>query len=124
MSERNYSNSDETKTLIFACSGGADVGDLSDRAARQMMKDGCGKMFCLSGLGGGVTNIINITKNADTILVIDGCPVDCAKKTMQNSGINEFKHFQITSLGFEKGSTVVDENSIMTAAEYGKSVLK
>lgn len=33
---------DEKVKLIFACSGGADVGNLSDFAARKMMRDGCG----------------------------------------------------------------------------------
>ena len=70
---------DEVK-LIFACSGGADVGHLSDLAARKMMNDGCGKMFCLAGIGGDVEGIIKTTRDTDKILAIDGCPVDCVKK--------------------------------------------
>ena len=38
-------------TLIFPCSGGSDVGALSDLAARQMTRDGTGKMYCLAGIG-------------------------------------------------------------------------
>ena len=38
--------------LIFPCSGASDVGGLSDQAARQMTKDGTGKMYCQAGIGG------------------------------------------------------------------------
>ena len=113
---------DEVK-LIFACSGGADVGHLSDHAARLMMKEGCGKMFCLAGIGGKVEGILKTTRKADKVLVIDGCAVDCAKKTMEEAGITDFTQFQVTALGFEKGKTTVDEAGIRKVAEYGMSTM-
>ena len=112
---------DEVK-LIFACSGGADVGHLSDIAARKMMKDGCGKMFCLAGVGGDVEGILKTTRDADKILAIDGCSVDCARKSLERVGITDFSHFQITALGFEKGKTTVDDTAIQKVANHGKSM--
>ena len=56
--------------LIFACSGAADVGAISDRAARRMTRDGVGKMFCLAGVGGQVEGIVNKTKAASKVLAI------------------------------------------------------
>ncbi|MFC1502727.1 putative zinc-binding protein [bacterium] len=110
-------------TLIFACSGGADVGHLSDAAARQMMKDGNGKMFCLAGIGAKVEGILKTTEDAENILVIDGCSVDCAKKTMELAGFQNFKQFQVTALGYEKGKTTVDGASIRKVADYGKQLI-
>ena len=127
MSEKNNeicTCSDDQVKFIFACSGGADVGHLSDAAARKMMADGCGKMFCLAGIGGKVPGILKTTNDADAILVIDGCPVDCAKKSLELAGFKDFKHFQITSLGFEKGRTNIDDDSINRAAEYGVELFK
>ncbi len=49
-------------TLIFACSGAADVGAVADRAAREMTKRGIGQMFCLAGIGGGVEPILQKTE--------------------------------------------------------------
>lgn len=115
--------SDDEVKLIFACSGGADVGHLSDIAARKMMADGCGKMFCLAGIGGRVEGILQTTKDADKILVIDGCPVDCAKKTLEEAGINNFTQLQVTALGFEKGKSVVDDTAIRKVADHGKSMI-
>jgi len=110
-------------TLLFACSGGADVGHLSDAAARQMMKDGNGKMFCLAGIAGDVEGILKTTRDAENILVIDGCSVDCARKTMELAGFQNFKQFQVTALGYEKGKTTVDEASIRKVADYGKELI-
>ncbi|MBN1779578.1 putative zinc-binding protein [bacterium] len=109
--------------LIFACSGGADVGQLSDLAARRMMADGCGKLFCLAGIGGKVPGILKTTEDADDILVIDGCPVDCAKKSLELAGFSRFRHFQVTALGYEKGGTSMHEEAVTQVAEYGKNLM-
>ena len=74
--------------LIFPCSGGSDVGALADRAARQMTRDGSGKMYCLAGIGGRVPGILASTENAANILAIDGCPLNCAKKTLELAGFS------------------------------------
>jgi uncharacterized metal-binding protein len=111
-------------TLIFSCSGGADVGYLSDAAARQIMKDGNGKMFCLAGIGAEVEGILKTTTDAENILVIDGCSVDCAKKTMELAGFQNFKQLRVTTLGYEKGKTAVDEDSIRKVADYGREMME
>ena len=72
--------------LIFACSGAADVGAVSDRAARKLTGDGAGKMFCLAGVGGRVSGIMKTTEAAEQILAIDGCPLDCVKNCLEQAG--------------------------------------
>ena len=91
--------------LIFACSGAADVGEIADRAARQLTKEGVGKMFCLAGIGGRVSGIMETTKTAASILAIDGCPLDCARKTLEEAGFVGFEHLRLSDLGMEKGKT-------------------
>lgn len=112
-----------TPTIIFPCSGAADVGELADRTARQLTKDGVGKIYCLAGIGGGVSGIIESTRSASKILVIDGCPLDCAKKTMEKAGLQTFKHIHITDMGFKKGSTEVNEHSLKSSVEKCKSLI-
>lgn len=99
--------------LIFSCSGGSDVAELTDRTARKLAKDGKGKMYCLAGLGAGIPNMLEVAKKASKIIAIDGCPVNCAKKIMENSGLKA-DTYNLKDMGFEKGKTVVDENSINT----------
>ena len=83
--------------LIFPCSGASDVGGLADRAARQMTLDQTGKMYCLAGIGGRVNTIMETTKAAGKILVIDGCPQECARKTMEQAGFTGFQHLKLAS---------------------------
>lgn len=104
-----------TNTLIFSCSGGSDVGGLSDRMARKLAKDGKGKMYCLAGIGAGLKNFIETSSKA-TLLAIDGCPVGCAGKIMENAKLAH-THINLFSLGYEKGKTNVDEATVAEAIE-------
>ena len=110
-------------TLIFPCSGAADVGEISDRAARKLTREGVGKMFCLAGVGGHVNNILTSTQAAGKILVIDGCPVDCAKKTIEHAEFSEFLHFRVTDLGCVKGKSPATDETINRITAHGKSLL-
>lgn len=105
--------------LIFACSGAADVGEVADRAARELTKNGVGKMFCLAGVGGRVAGIMNKTGEASDILAIDGCDLDCTKKCLEQAGFTRFKHLRITDLCMEKGRTPVTEEYIVKVVVKG-----
>ena len=111
-------------TLIFACSGAADVGQIADRAARKLTKDGIGKMFCLAGVGGRVSGIMKTTESASKILAIDGCELDCAKELLKQAGFTRFEHLRITDLGMQKGKTDVTDQNIAKVVEQGAAVLK
>ncbi|MEI6971479.1 MAG: putative zinc-binding protein [bacterium] len=109
--------------LIFPCSGAADVGAISDQAARKLTKDGAGKMYCLAGIGGRVSGIMATTESAGTILAIDGCPQDCAKNTLENAGFKKYSHVRVTDLGMEKGKTAVTPANIAKVAAAGAEKL-
>ena len=109
--------------LIFACSGAADVGAVADQAARRLAKEGAGSMFCLAGVGGRVAPIMEKTKSASGILAIDGCALNCVAETLKQAGIDRFEHMLVTELGFEKGSTPVDDESIEKVAAAGRGKL-
>lgn len=93
--------------LLFACSGGSDVGELADRACRKLAERGAGQMYCLAGIGGDVSAIVKTTEAADELIAIDGCPVSCAAATLKRAGFDRFKHVVVTEMGFSKGSARV-----------------
>ena len=109
--------------LIFACSGAADVGEIADKAARKLTKEGVGKMFCTAGIGGRVSGIMKTTESAEGILAIDGCPLNCVKNSLEKAGFNEFKHLQVADLGLEKCSSPVTEENIAKVAAKGKELI-
>jgi uncharacterized metal-binding protein len=110
-------------TLLFACSGAANVGKMADEAARKLAREGKGKMYCLAGLGGDVKDIVETTRSADRILVIDGCPTDCARKTVERAGISKYAYVRVTDLGLEKGKTPVNDDAIAKVAAMGATLL-
>ena len=104
----------ETGVLIFPCSGSSDVGELSDRVARKIARCGKAKMFCLAGIGAHIPGMIESTKAAKRIIAINGCPVSCAKKTLEHAGF-KVESYSLKDMGFEKGKTNVDEVNIEKA---------
>lgn len=110
-------------TLIFACSGAADVGAVADQAARKMSRDGAGAMFCMAGIGGRIEPIMKKTQSAENILAIDGCPLNCVKASLEQAGIDSFRHLQLGDLGMEKGKTPPSEESIAKAVAAGTALL-
>ena len=109
--------------MIFACSGAADVGAVADQAARKLTKDGAGKMFCLAGIGGRVPGILTTTQSAARILAIDGCPLNCAKNSLEQAGFKAYEHLQLADLGMEKGKTPPTTETIAKVATAGAEKL-
>ena len=99
------------------------MGGLSDQAARQMTKDGQGRMYCLAGIGGRVETIIVDTRAAAKVLVIDGCSQECARRTMELAGFSGFQHLKLEAMGFKKGETPVTPERIRQVADRGAALL-
>lgn len=126
MSEKNQSTEcgcDAAPKLIFACSGAADVGEIADLAARKLSAEGAGKIFCLAGIGGRVSGIMATTQAAALILAIDGCPLDCAKKSLEEAGFTQFEHLRLTGLGMEKGESPATRERVAQVVGRGKELL-
>jgi uncharacterized metal-binding protein len=96
----------EGKTrIIYSCSGiGSNVGQLANAAACQLVSEGYGGGSCLAGVGGGIEKLISAGTAADERILIDGCPVACAKKIMDDKGLRIDRYVMITELGLIKTS--------------------
>ena len=103
--------------LIYPCSGSADVGALADLAARQMTRDGSGKMSCLAGIGGRVSGLMASTECASKVLAMDGCPLNCAKKTLELAGFSGFEHLCLADIGFQKGQSPATPEHVAKVAQ-------
>ena len=112
--------------LLYACSGGANVAEVADRAARELMFAGCGSMFCLAGIGAGIQGMVQTAKDADLNLVLEGCPVDCAKKIFDKAGITNYVQVKVTDLGVEKqkGIRATDEQVAKVVAKAREVLAK
>lgn len=111
-------------TLIYACSGGSDVGALADLTGRKLAREGHGKMHCLAGVGGKVPGILVTTRAADDILAIDGCGLACASTCLKAAGIEKFRHLSFADMGFEKGKSPATEDVLARTSGEAQRMLR
>jgi len=106
---------------LYACAGGSNVGQMANKVAVELTKQGKGKIMCTVGIGGDVPGIIKSTEGTDEIVAIDGCPLICAKKSLERAGFTVDKSIVITELGMKKGGSLdlqeSDVNEIMAKVE-------
>ncbi|MFO7895572.1 MAG: putative zinc-binding protein [Candidatus Cloacimonadales bacterium] len=115
--------SNDEINLLFPCSGGADLGELADRVARRMAAAGLARISCLAGVGADISGFVVSARDADQVITIDGCPLRCAAKNLQNRDIAT-KSFVLSDLGYEKGLTAVTEETVEAAFQILAAELK
>ena len=88
--------------MILACSGGSNVGQLSNQAAVELTQEGFGRMFCLAGIGGHLNGFVQSAKDVPGMVAIDGCDLGCAKAVLEHAEIPLKSYLVLTDLGIEK----------------------
>jgi uncharacterized metal-binding protein len=96
-------SSDEPKSVIFSCAGQSNVGQISNEAGVTLADTGRGSYACTAGIAAGVSGIVASAREAGEVIVIDGCPQECANKILRNAGIIPGQYIVVTELGIQKG---------------------
>jgi len=97
--------------LIYSCAGSADVGEIADRVTRRLRDKGYATMTCLAGVGAGLSGFVQSAIGADENITVDGCPIACAKKSLERIGVQPTSYI-LTDLGLEKHETPVTDKII------------
>ena len=100
-----------SERLIYCCSGASNVGILSFQASIRLERDGFGVFSCIAGIGSRNPSMIRNAKSACERVVIDGCPVGCARKIMDANLIHVDRYVIITELGIDKTHRLDIEDS-------------
>lgn len=119
----NRNATSKSKTLVYACSGCSDAGELADRIARRLDVTGVAEMSCLAGIGGRVKPLVNKAIAAQRILAIDGCPLNCARHTLQLAGFTQFEHLELHKLGLRKHACPVTKENVCTGVDAATKML-
>jgi len=82
--------------MILACSGGSNVGQLTNQAAVELTKEGWGRMFCLAGVGAHLSGFVQSVKDNPQVVVLDGCEIGCAKKIFEHLELPLKNYFVVT----------------------------
>jgi len=113
--------------VVLACSGGSNVGQITNEVAKALDEAGSAKFFCLAGVGAHLSGMVASVRGSDKVLVLDGCSVSCAKKCVDQAGIQSYEYLVMTDLGIEKNHTFrlgaddIDRGLIAATAKLGVS---
>jgi uncharacterized metal-binding protein len=99
----NDCNCKAQNIMILSCSGASREGRLSNRAAVELTGEGFGVMFCLAGIATGKSGFVQSAKDAEQMIVIDGCETACAKTILENAGVPVKEHIIVSQLAIQKG---------------------
>ncbi|MCC6694769.1 MAG: putative zinc-binding protein [Candidatus Hydrogenedentes bacterium] len=114
---------DSGYNLVFACSGAADVGAISDRAARKLAAEKVAGMCCTAAIAARIPEILQKTKGAAALVVLDGCEKECARKVLEEAGFTAHAYVQLVRAGMEKGKTPASEENTAKAAAWATEAL-
>jgi len=112
------------KRIIFACAGASKAGQLTNEAAVRLTKEGYGNIACTASLAVSTPSITKKVEAADEVIVIDGCPVGCARRIAGRAGVAPDQEIVVTDLGIEKGGGLdlseEDVETVVSAAWEGR----
>jgi uncharacterized metal-binding protein len=109
---------------VVACSGASNVGQIANQAAIILAREKVAGFFCLAGVGAHIKGMVKSGKEADLMVSIDGCPVQCAAKTLQHADIEPAIQIIVTELGIEKSHDIaIDEKVCLRVVEKVKEEL-
>jgi uncharacterized metal-binding protein len=112
------------RIILYACSGCSDAGELADRTARTLSQQKRGEMSCLAGIGGRVKSLMVKAEKADHIVAIDGCPLNCARHTLEQAGFQTIHHLELHKLGLRKGNCPPTEERLALAVQAATELIQ
>ena len=115
--------------LILACAGAANTGQMTYQLALELTREGRGNLFCLAGIGAHLSGFVVSARDAEDMLVLDGCALACASKNLEQADIPVRNHFIMTELGVKKqhgksptaGQTAKVKEAILKALPTAKA---
>lgn len=96
------------ENALFVCFGGmSNVGVLTGLAglqAVQQVEAGKAGIFCLGGLPTQSPSVLEKTRAVKRIITVDGCPLNCARKIVEQAGFTPARRINLVEdCGIKKG---------------------
>ncbi|WP_017257737.1 putative zinc-binding protein [Pedobacter arcticus] len=92
----------DDKPLVYSCSGCSNAAQMANHIAVKLDRSQQAEMSCIAGVGGNVKALVKVAKANRKIVVIDGCPLACAKACLTNLGIPPTLHIKLSDSGIKK----------------------
>ncbi|OPY43916.1 MAG: DGC domain protein [Methanoregulaceae archaeon PtaU1.Bin222] len=95
------------KRVLFPCSGASNTGQMSNHAAVRLAQEGFGILACTAGIPIRAPATMDKVEKGEEMVAIDGCPVACARKVLEQQGITVGQHIIVTDLGIKKTGELI-----------------
>lgn len=92
----------DKKPIVYSCSGCSSAAQMANYIAVRLDRINVAEMSCIAGVGGNVKNLVRTATSGRKMIVIDGCPLACAKACLNNHHVVPDLHFELTELGVSK----------------------
>ena len=88
--------------IIYSCSGCSSAAQAANWVALRLDRRGAAEMSCIAGVGAEVEPLLSKARLAEKIVVIDGCPLACARACLARAGRLPDVHLELSRLGVAK----------------------
>lgn len=92
----------KTLPLAYSCSGCSSAAQMANDLALALDRAGVVEMSCIAGVGGDVKPLVHKAKSGRPIVVLDGCPLHCARHCLARHGIVPDQHYDLSESGVNK----------------------
>ncbi|MBQ5939561.1 putative zinc-binding protein [Massilia sp. AB1] len=88
--------------LVYSCSGCSSAAQMANHLALELDRLGVAEMSCVAGVGGDVPSLVKLAKSGRPVVVVDGCPLVCAKNCLARHDVAPTLHWQLGEHGVRK----------------------
>lgn len=88
--------------LVYSCSGCSSAAQMANQIAIDLDREEVAEMSCIAGVGGDVKALVRTATSKRTIVVLDGCPLQCARHCLARHGVTPDLHVDLTEHGVKK----------------------
>ncbi len=107
--------------LVYSCSGCSSAAQMANDLAVRLDRERRAEMSCIAGVGGDVPPLVNTATDDRPTLVIDGCPLECARKCLAQHDVTPDRHVNLAEQGVPK-EYHTDYDDEQAAAVYDEIV--
>lgn len=88
--------------LVYACSGCSSAAQMANDIAVRLDRERTAEMSCIAGVGGDVGPLVATATSGRPTVVVDGCPLECARKSLERHDVTPDRHVNLAERGVPK----------------------
>lgn len=88
--------------LVYSCSGCSSAAQMANDLAVRLDRERKAEMSCIAGVGGEVKPLVHTATSGRPMLVIDGCPLECARASLAKHDVSPDEHVNLAERDVSK----------------------